>query len=165
MYCYCFSEQTTAFYAKDKIAMNGSGMKSIVYQGVKLEGVPGGTEVPVKARLWVDEMGFLYESAEKHFAVGKIVAPEQYERNRYIEFFGTADINDLVLSRKKAFKDLDQLYVERCGTCHRVYEPHMFDSVSWEQVMSSMKIHSGVNIEEFEKILYYLKMFSADQAK
>jgi len=55
-----------------------------------------------------------------------------------------------------AYADEGDIYYERCGTCHRAYEPETYTATQWKNIVNSMKIHSGVTKQEEVQIMRYL---------
>jgi mono/diheme cytochrome c family protein len=57
--------------------------------------------------------------------------------------------DDLVLGRK--------LYVNNCGSCHRLYMPEQYTMKEWVKVMPEMKIKAKCNDRQVAMITAYLK--------
>lgn len=50
-----------------------------------------------------------------------------------------------------------KLYRSKCRRCHALYDPGDYKLRVWKENLDEMKYKAGLNKEEYEKILFYLK--------
>lgn len=79
-------------------------------------------------------------------------------------FYAAITFNTHAADKNRSEADSGEIYYERCGTCHRAYEPDTYTAAQWENIVTSMKIHSGVTPQEEAQIMRYL-IRSAKQEK
>lgn len=57
-----------------------------------------------------------------------------------------------------------RLWKEECGSCHVAYPPHLLNAENWQNLMSGLNKHFGVNAtlepNENKKILEFLKHYA-----
>ncbi len=64
---------------------------------------------------------------------------------------------------KKSVAYAENLYYERCGTCHRAYDPRNYSSEKWMAIMESMKFQAGLTSLENMQISRFVSLFAADK--
>lgn len=50
----------------------------------------------------------------------------------------------------------EELYYERCSTCHSATNPNRYNATEWLGILESMQVHSGLDKNEFDIIYKYL---------
>ncbi|MDP4269123.1 MAG: hypothetical protein Q8909_03235 [Bacteroidota bacterium] len=48
------------------------------------------------------------------------------------------------------------LYVNKCASCHNLYEPERYDTTRWKRIMDKMAPKARINIQEKALILKYV---------
>ena len=49
-----------------------------------------------------------------------------------------------------------ELYVGKCGSCHRLYAPNTYDNQTWKENIDEMQERSEINAQQKELIYQYL---------
>lgn len=77
-------------------------------------------------------------------------------------YFAVSD-NDFITAQRKfpgiSVDDLNtgkQLYINKCGSCHRLYKPDQFSTEKWLEKMPDMEIEAKLTNKESELIKQYL---------
>lgn len=156
----CAVDSSTAVYAKEDIFFKLDDNSALVKRGVPLETRSDESNPLIKTRLWVDREGNLLIDKDTDFIVGSLLENNPDFTDRYVYLQKKVGKEFVVQSQTEALESLDDLYVERCGTCHRLYEPYMYNTEYWNQIMGSMKIQAGISDEEYKDITYYLHISS-----
>jgi len=63
------------------------------------------------------------------------------------------------VTAKATLSELQQgqnIYVNKCGSCHRLYSPDDFSTTNWKSVMSSMAPQAGLSSSESALVLKYV---------
>lgn len=152
-------------FAKKNITFDMGSFIAYVKPGVQLISHPDGDGQIIGTSLWVDRNGNLFKDAHTGFSVGSLLSNDAGVADMFIDMEKRAGTESIVETMPEALKEFDALYVERCGTCHRVYEPFMYEYDYWIKVMGSMKMQAGISDEEYDDILYYLHLSSYDAVK
>jgi len=50
----------------------------------------------------------------------------------------------------------EELYYERCSTCHSATKPGKYNPTEWVGILESMQVHSDLDKKEFDMIYKYL---------
>ncbi len=99
--------------------------------------------------------GVLYYSAKKQFAMGTT----QYPKTVYT---GIIKKEALAETLEIALQKEEELYFERCSTCHTAGNPERYTQSEWLGILDSMQVHAGLNNSDIDLIHRYLSAFSKD---
>ena len=48
------------------------------------------------------------------------------------------------------------LYISKCNSCHKLYSPDQFTEVSWDSILTTMKIKAKTNDEQTTEIFNWI---------
>ncbi|ADD68415.1 hypothetical protein Dacet_1650 [Denitrovibrio acetiphilus DSM 12809] len=141
-------------FTSSPIQLSNYSAEAIVYDGTLIEAVKTENGFNVKLSVWVNEQGELYIDPKNKLLAGHILSGENVY-NAKTEFVGTVDKESLTADIRKALAPAENLYYERCGTCHRAFDPVKYTNTRWLAVMQSMKSQAGLSEDEYKQIVRY----------
>ncbi|WP_415238733.1 hypothetical protein [Seleniivibrio woodruffii] len=147
-------------YVKEPLDVPTSVGTATIYQGASFDGyfAGGGWLVRKKFRLFPD--GRLFDPAIPGVPMGGLKLPVKTPLPDMIEIQAVIGSKKLAETMDDAVSDLENVYFERCGTCHRAYEPSFYSYPEWETVVRSMRLHAGLDEKSAVKILRYLALLA-----
>jgi hypothetical protein len=129
-------------------------IEAVIFDGTMVNTVKTKDGYSVKLNAWIDEKGVLYADDKHKIPTGYILNGEK-AYNRKTEFTGEIKEEYLTSDIRSALSQAENLYYERCGTCHRAFDPSKYSNTKWLAVMESMKFQAGLSDEEYKQIIRY----------
>lgn len=127
-----------------------------IYQGASFEGYFAGGGWLVRKIFRLSPDGRLFDPSIPGVPMGGLKSAGKSPLPDMIDVQKVIGSKKLTETMDDAVNDLENTYFERCGTCHRAYDPDSFSYPQWETVVKSMKLHAGLDENSAAKILRYL---------
>ena len=57
---------------------------------------------------------------------------------------------------KTNYSEGRDLYISKCNSCHKLYSPNQFTEISWDSILTTMKIKAKTNDEQTTEIFNWI---------
>ena len=165
--CAAFYAGTTSqvhtMYLSKPLNMKNGSLSAIVYTGTSVQSEKLGKNWIIRRQFWISSEGELFESSASEAPIGNIKSGSVENGGSYATFSAAVKEGHLVCNLKDAITEMDVLYYERCGTCHRAYDPEMYTAAHWKKILESMKTLSGISRQEEIQIMRYLSLLAKSE--
>ncbi|WP_022851990.1 hypothetical protein [Limisalsivibrio acetivorans] len=105
----------------------------------------------------------LYASPSEEIVNGRIMdyssfSPTGEVRNGFIRVavYGTIKKADLSSTFQDATMQYEDLYYEKCGSCHRAVSLGRYSKRQWYGILTSMQSHAGLSPHEIDSLYRYI---------
>lgn len=147
-------------YLSKPLKMKNGSLSAIVYTGTSVQSEKLGKKWIIRKQFWISNEGELFESSSSEAPTGNVKSGNIGNNGFYATFTASAKDGLLVCNLSDAITEMDSLYYERCGTCHRAYDPDMYTAAHWKKILESMKTLSGISQQEETEIMRYLSLLA-----
>jgi len=139
--------------------MHGSYVTAVLFSGSKVQ--ISEDKNTLSQKVWVSSKKNIYSAPNSKVVIG-YVKSGVIKKDKYINLSSNAAKDSYSKDIQKSLSKIEGVYIERCGSCHRLFEAKEYTYNKWLASMDSMKFHAGLSETEHQRILHYLYLLSSD---